>query len=89
MEQRITRLVGEYAQDPVGTRPLDLQLSLRKDLSIDSLSLVSLALRLGEELCDDIAQRGLELGRLETVGDLVALGNTMAADNRTREGSGS
>jgi acyl carrier protein len=83
IEQRVTRLVGEYALNPVGAGPLDMRLSLRKDLAIDSLSLVSLALRLGEEMAYDVAQAGVELGRLETVGDLVALGTAMTAESRT------
>jgi acyl carrier protein len=89
MEERITRLVIEYAQSPPAALPLDPRLSLRKDLSIDSLALVSLALRLGEEMSYDVAQMGIELGRLETLGDLVALGNAMAAEGRTQGGTAS
>jgi acyl carrier protein len=79
MEDRVSRLVVEYALTLPAERPLRPALSLRKDLSIDSLSLVSLALRLGEEMKYDVAQMGVELGRLETLGDLVALGNAMSA----------
>lgn len=40
---------------------------------IESLSLVSLTVRLGEELGVDIVELGLELGDVKNVGDLVNL----------------
>jgi acyl carrier protein len=76
MEERVTRLVMEYASS-APSLPVDPALSLRRDLAIDSLSLVSLTLRLGEEMSCDVVEMGLELGRLETFRDLVALGHTM------------
>ena len=43
LEQLVTRLVLEYAQEvPAGPRPLGAALTLRGDLAVDSLSLVSL-----------------------------------------------
>jgi acyl carrier protein len=78
MEECVTRLVLEYAQSVPAARPLDARLSLRKDLAIESLSLVSLALRLGDELGVDVPEMSLELGRLETLGDLVTMANTLS-----------
>ena len=71
LEARVERLVLEYAQSVPPERPLPPGLSLRNDLAIESLSLVSLALRLGGELGVDIVEQGVELGKLSTVGDLL------------------
>jgi acyl carrier protein len=87
-EARIAQLVLEYAQTPPGTPglALDPALSLRRELSIDSLSLVSLALRLGEELAVDLVELGLDLSRLETVGDLIALGRSLKDKGEDQHG---
>ncbi len=78
LEDRVERLVLEYAQSPAPARPIDKGLSLRNDLVIESLSLVSLALRLGDELGVDLAEVGFELGEVKTVGDLVAMARAIA-----------
>ena len=39
--------------------------------------MVSLTVRLGEDLGVDIAEKGTELGRLRTVGDLLALARAL------------
>jgi acyl carrier protein len=65
-------LLGEYAQKTLSP-PLDSRLSLRDDLAIESLSLVSLVVRLGDELGVDAADDALELEGLTTVGDLLAM----------------
>ena len=71
LEACVERLVLEYAQSSPAELPLEPRLSLRNDLAIESLSLVSLALRLGGELGVDIVEQGVELGKLSTVGDLL------------------
>ena len=71
LEACVERLVLEYAQSVPVDLPLEPRLSLRNDLAIESLSLVSLALRLGGELGVDIVEQGVELGKLSTVGDLL------------------
>jgi acyl carrier protein len=71
-EEQVTRLLAGYAQRPLGPRP-DPRLSLRDDLGIESLALVSLVVRLGDELGVDASDDALELAGLSTVGDLVAL----------------
>jgi acyl carrier protein len=77
MEACVERLVLEYAQSVPPSRPLAAQLSLRDDLAIESLSLVSLALRLGGEFDVDIVELGLELRDLRTFGDLVHVARTL------------
>jgi acyl carrier protein len=77
LEACVERLVREYAQSVPNDRPLQAALSLRNDLAIESLSLVSLALRLGGELGVDIVEQGVELGRLSTVGDLLDVARTL------------
>jgi acyl carrier protein len=83
LEACVERLVLEYAQSVPPGRPLDAKLSLRNDLSIESLSLVSLALRLGSELGVDIVEQGLELRDLKTLGDLIAVGRTLEQQVRS------
>ena len=80
MEETIARLIKEYAQAQVpATPPLNPGLSLRGDLEIDSLSLVSLTIRLGEEFNVDVVESGIEFGRLETVGDLMEVAKKLQA----------
>ena len=67
---QVERLVREYAPGVPEGRPLDARLSLKNDLAIDSLSLVSLTLRLGDELGVDVVEMGLELGDVKPLGDL-------------------
>jgi acyl carrier protein len=77
LEACVERLVLEYAQSVPAARPLEAQLSLQSDLAIESLSLVSLALRLGGELGVDIVEQGVELGNLRTLGDLLNVARTL------------
>jgi acyl carrier protein len=83
VEEKVTRLVLEYAQKLPAQRPLDPRLSLRVDLAIDSLSLVSVTLRLGEEFGIDLVEKGADLGSLRTLGDLANLGHALAREART------
>jgi len=53
-------------------------LDKRNDLVLESLSLVSLAVRLGEELGVDIVDLGLELGDVKTLGDLMTMAHIIA-----------
>jgi acyl carrier protein len=72
LERWVEGLIAEYAQRaPVGSLRPDL--SLRDDLAIESLSLVSLVVRLGDSLGVDAADDNLALGELVTVGDVVSL----------------
>jgi acyl carrier protein len=85
-EARVERLVLEYAQN-IPARPLDARLSLREDLAIESLSLVSLTVRLGEELGADVLDAELELGDVKTVADLVSVAKKLG-EIAMRSGSG-
>jgi hypothetical protein len=64
----------DYARIVPAARPFPPDLSIRKDLEVESLALVSVAIRLGDELNADVIEAGIELGTLDTVGDLVAVG---------------
>jgi len=80
VEETVARLLQEYAQTQVpASSPLNHQLSLRGDLEIDSLSLVSLTIRLGEEFNVDVVESGVEFGQLETVGDLIGVAKKLQA----------
>ncbi len=77
VDARIAALVLEYSQSPPAG-PLDPQSSLRKDLGVDSLSLVSVAVALGDQFGIDLVEWGADLSKLETVADLFALGHALA-----------
>lgn len=78
LEARVERLVLDFAQNLPAARPLNPQLSLRDDLVIESLSLVSLTVQLGDELGVNVVDAGIDLGELRTVGDLVAMARKLS-----------
>lgn len=74
---RVAALVLEYSHSPpVG--PLDPKASLRNELGVDSLSLVSVAVALGDELGVDLVEWGADLAKLVTLEDLTALAHALA-----------
>ncbi len=75
MSERITRLLLQHAQSGDLARQLSPRLSIRNELGVDSLSLVSVLVELGAELNIDITESGVELSRIETVGDLIGIGD--------------
>jgi len=81
LEDRVGRLLLQYAGAGGVAQPLDPALLLGNDLGVESLSLVSVAVRLGEELGVDIVEQGAELGDLRTVGDVIALARELASRN--------
>jgi acyl carrier protein len=86
MQTRLERLVLEYAQTAPEARPLEARLSLQNDLSIESLSLVSLALRLGDEFGVNVVDMDLELGAVKTFGDLVKVAQTLKQQSNVGAG---
>jgi acyl carrier protein len=74
----VERLVLEYAQNTPPKLPLNPALSLQGDLAIESLSLVSLTVRLGDELGVDVSALDLEIDKLRTVGDLVSVAKQLS-----------
>jgi hypothetical protein len=84
LENFVERLVVEYAQRLPPGRPLDPSLSLRNDLVIESLSLVSLTLRMGDELGVDVVEMGLELGDVRTLADLQGVARVLS---RAKDGT--
>jgi len=86
IEARMTDLVLEYAVRAPADRPLRADCSLRNEIGLDSFSLVSLVLRIGEEfdvdLGDETSPSGMRVGRIVTFGDLVALGRAVAEGTR-------
>jgi len=81
---RVERLVLEYAQSLPVERPLPARLSLHDDLAIESLSLLSLTLRLGDEIGVDVTESGLELGAVKTLGDLVQVAQALLEQSNNR-----
>ena len=78
MEERITRLLLEYAQNVPSEKPFPSHLSIRRDLAVESLSLVAVTLSLGDELSVDATEAGIDFAELDTVGDLVKIGHQLA-----------
>jgi acyl carrier protein len=77
VDTRVAALVREYSHSPP-TGPLDPKASLRNDLGVDSLSLVSVAVALGDELGVDLVEWGADLAKLVTLADLTALAHALA-----------
>jgi acyl carrier protein len=82
VEHKITGLVLEYALQAPEERPLRPEYSLRDEIGLDSFALVSLMLRLGEELNVDLAEEsgrlGIDLQQIVTFGDLVRMAKTLS-----------
>jgi acyl carrier protein len=76
-EARVDRLVRQYALSAPAGR-LDAGLVLRDQLGIESLSLVSLIVRLGDELGVDVIESGIQFGETKTVADLVRVAEMLA-----------
>ena len=88
VDERIAALVLEYSQS-APTAPLDPNASLRTDLGLDSLSLVSVTVTLGDELGIDLVEWGAELGKLVTLADLIALGHALARASPSQQATNS
>jgi acyl carrier protein len=88
MKERVQRLVHEYAQNLPAGRSLGPELSLRKDLAVESLSLVSLTIRLGDELGVDVVELDVNIGPIETIGDLIALGQRLSGLKQANTSAG-
>jgi acyl carrier protein len=76
LEEQVAVLVVQAAQGKIGPEAVTPELSLRRDLGLDSLSLSTLLLRFGEELGTDpdaFIEMLLE-SPVNTVADMVALG---------------
>jgi len=86
IEECMNEIVKEFAQIPMCTNPLKHTLSLRNDLGIESLSLISVILRLGEALQIDIGESGLQLHSVETFADLLALGKSLQISKSSKNG---
>jgi acyl carrier protein len=82
VDARVEALIREYsARLPSG--PLDPKASLRNDLGVDSLSLVSVAVALGDDFGIDLAEWGADLAKLVTLEDLKTLGHALSRASRT------
>jgi acyl carrier protein len=82
IESMVTNLVVEYSLSVPAERTIRPELSLRDEIGLDSFSLVSVMLRLGEELNLDLVEestrRGIDLQTIATFGDLVRVARTFS-----------
>lgn len=81
MSELIERLLLQHTHSEGFVGRLSFELSIRDELGVESLSLVSVLVDLGAELGIDISEAGVELARIQTVGDLIGLGDLLAARN--------
>jgi acyl carrier protein len=86
VDARVAALILEYSVSPPTGR-LDPKASLRDDLGVDSLSLVSVALALGDSFGIDLVEWGADMSKLATVGDLIALGHALARASPSTQGT--
>ena len=86
---RVASVLAEYAPVMPANRPLPGGLSLRQDLALDSLALVSVLIRLGNDFGVEVGDQDFDLAGLATVGDLVDLVERLAlvATNGNQGGS--
>ena len=75
---RVASVLAEYVPVMPAKRPLPEGLSLRQDLALDSLGLVSVLIRLGDDLGVDVDDKEFDLAGLKTVGDLADLVEKLA-----------
>lgn len=76
----LTQLVLEHAASAPAERPLSPALNLRGDLGLDSMSLVALMVRLGDDLGLDVGALDVELGSLKTFGDLLRVARLLGRE---------
>jgi acyl carrier protein len=88
-EAWVERLVREFSPQTVPAGGLHPRLSLKDDLAIESLSLVSLAVELGAQVGIDVADIELELGDVKTLGDLVKVAETLRRMQGVKSNNGS
>ncbi len=77
LQKRVAELLAEYAAVAVDPASLDGSRTLAGDLGIESLSLVSLLLRVAEELEVDLVALGIDLTGIDTVEGLMQLARKM------------
>lgn len=85
VDQYVEQLVREYAQS-VPNGPLARTVSLKDELAIESLALVSIAVRLAGDFGVDVTDFGLELGSLKTFGDLVEVAQSLERQSKAAAG---
>jgi acyl carrier protein len=79
IENSICDILSEYSES-FARGDLNLSLSLRDDLAIDSLTFVSIVLRLEDAFKVDLIEKGFQLHTMKTVGDLVELGRSLTQE---------
>ena len=67
---RLENVLADYAPVMPTNRPLAGGLSLRQDLGLDSLALVSILVRFGDDFGIDMADQEFDFAGIETVSDL-------------------
>ena len=81
----VASVLAEYVPVMPATRPLPEGLSLRLDLELDSLALVSVVVRLGDDFGIDVSDQAFDMAEVQTVGDLANLVEQLAQSTRIEE----
>jgi acyl carrier protein len=74
----IAHLIREVLPRRLHQIPLEESMSLRGDLGIDSIGLMSLAFRLEEEFHIDLMLSAEEVAKVQTIGDVQRLVHQLA-----------
>lgn len=82
IENKISTILAEFAQSSTQNLPYDAALSIRDTLGIESLALVSVILRIGDEFQVDVMDSAMELNSIATVGDLYVLALKLQESNQ-------
>ena len=80
---RVSEILLEYAQADTSKLSIVPSLSIRNDLAIDSLSLVSIVIKIGDACGVDVVEAGLDLTSLLTVEELVSLATALNSKTRS------
>ena len=83
LESTVSGILFDYIQITPEQLPLKATQSLRDDLALESLSLVSVVLRIADELGVDALNISVGLHSLKTVGDLVTLSQNLQKSIKT------
>lgn len=71
VEETVIRLLREALPARSAKMEIRPEMSLQRDLAMDSLALVAFAVRLGEEFAIDLNQFADSIGDTRTVGDVL------------------
>ena len=83
LKERIIAIIKEAVPSSFSRIPIQPSAHLRRDLGIDSLSLVSMVYRFEEELGVDLSEASVPLTEVRTVQDIIVVASELLGAPRT------